>query len=246
MHRRKNGHGYTHKPATLSTHAQCVSVDAAQGMGKKKGRRGSLSRPGLLRLTVSLSLSALLVQACASGDIATVANLVTEKHADPFASDKSRRTPLKVACEAGHIEVVKFLMEREGASQALMRTDGTTPLHVAARAGNLDILKYLINEKGMDPFCRDKNGLTAAQYARNNRTTVALTCCGATESGAKRLAGRATSLFGSVPALGLPTPQPPQDPPSREEVWFTECVCVCVCRSDCIHMCPCRSHRYLC
>ena len=80
----------------------------------KAERNGSSSRSALRRRAAALSLTVLLIQACASGDVAAVADLVSEKNADPFASDESGRTPFGVALEAGHIEVIKFLMEPTG------------------------------------------------------------------------------------------------------------------------------------
>ena len=120
-------------------------------------------------LALSISLTVLLIQACASGDVATVADLVSEKNVDPFASDESGRTPLAVACEAGHMEVVKFLMERDKEGRALTGTGGTTPLHIAARGGHIEVVKYLIDDRGMDPSCEDSDGFTPLDCARNNK-----------------------------------------------------------------------------
>ena len=73
---------------------------------------GSPAHSGVGRRAAALSLTLLLIQACASGDVVAVVDLVSEKNADPFASDESGRTPLGVASKAGHNEVIKFLMER--------------------------------------------------------------------------------------------------------------------------------------
>ena len=73
------------------------------------------SQPEVLRGVVALSLTALLIQACASGDVAAVVNLVTERHASASEQDEeSGLTPLVAACEAGHMEVVKYISDREG------------------------------------------------------------------------------------------------------------------------------------
>ena len=101
----------------------------------KAERNGSSSRSALRRRAAALSLTVLLIQACASGDVAAVADLVTEKNADPFARDESGRTPLGVAREAGHIEVIKFLMERDKERRALRGAGGTTSTYTAQPTG---------------------------------------------------------------------------------------------------------------
>ena len=144
---------------------------------------GSPANSGLRRNALqALSLTALtvlLIQACASGDVAKVADLVSEKNVDPFAGDESGPTPLAVACEAGHMEVVKFLMERDKEGRALMGAGGTTPLHVAARGGHIEVVKYLIDDRGMDPSCEDSDGFTPLDCARNNKMRKCLQSRGA-------------------------------------------------------------------
>ena len=59
----------------------------------------SRSRSNPLRGVVALSLTALLIQACTSGDVATVVNLVTERHASASEQDEeSGLTPLVAFC----------------------------------------------------------------------------------------------------------------------------------------------------
>ena len=130
---------------------------------------GSALHSGVGRGAVTLSLTVLLIQACASGDVAKVADLVSERNVDPFAGDESGRTPFAVACEAGHMEVVKFLMERDKEGRALTGAGGTTPLHVAARGGHIEVVKYLIDDRGMDPSCEDSDGFTPLDCAQNNK-----------------------------------------------------------------------------
>ena len=121
-------------------------VQEGKEMDTGKGN-SSPSSPGIGQRAAALSLIVLIVQACASGDVATVADLVTEKNVDPYASDDSGRTPLGAACEGGHIDVVKFLMERDRGKRAVRGIIGTTPLHMAARGGNVEVVKYLIDEQ---------------------------------------------------------------------------------------------------
>ena len=116
---------------------------------------------------VALSLSVLLIQACASGDVAAVANLVSEQNADPFFKEESGSTPLGVACEAGHIQVAKYLIETGGVSPGFRGKDGSTPLHVAARGGHLDVVRYLVEDQQVNPLCKDNNGLKPIDCAEN-------------------------------------------------------------------------------
>ena len=126
-------------------------------------------RSDVLRGVVALSLTALLIQACASGDVAAVVNLVTERHAPLSEQDEeSGLTPLVAACEAGHIEVVKYLIEREGVDPEQAVRDGTTPLHAAARGGHAEVIKYLIEEKKVNSDCKDEKGSTPLDCALSN------------------------------------------------------------------------------
>ena len=137
-------------------------------MDKAEGD-GSPAHSGVGRRAAALSLTLLLIQACASGDVAAVVDLVSRKNADPFDSDESGRTPLGVASEAGHIEVVKFLTERDKEGLAVRGSGRTTPLHVAARGGHIELVKYLIDEQGMDPSCEDEDGIIPLDCARTNK-----------------------------------------------------------------------------
>ena len=169
----------------LQSLANLKSEKNGMDVGAKEDR-GSPPNSGVGRGALALSLTVLLIQACASGDVAKVADLVSEKNVDPFAEDKSGRTPLAVACEAGHVEVVKFLMERDKEGRALTGAGGTTPLHVAARGGHIEVVKYLIDDRGMDPSCEDSDGFTPLDCARNNKMRMVLLSRGARGSKAHR------------------------------------------------------------
>ena len=160
---------------------------------------GSPANSRVGRGAVALSLTVLLIQACASGEVAKVADLVSEKNVDPFAGDESGRTPLAVACEAGHMEVVKFLMERDKEGRALKGAGGTTPLHVAARGGHIEVVKYLIDDRGMDPSCEDSNGFTPLDCAQNNKMRKCLLSHGARGSKAYRSRRHQTTEPSSIP-----------------------------------------------
>ncbi|CAI8056202.1 hypothetical protein GBAR_LOCUS30624, partial [Geodia barretti] len=148
----------------------CKQTGQRQSCGMEKAEGdGSPAHPGVGRRAAALSLTLLLIQACASGDVAAVVDLVSGKNADPFASDESGRTPLGVASEAGHIEVIRFLMERDKEGLAVSGAGGTTPLHdkeglsgssallQASRNGDLSQVKYLVEERHVDPHsCEDE------------------------------------------------------------------------------------------
>ena len=123
-------------PSCVNFSADSACKQCGQGMDKAE-RNGSSSRSAFRRRATALSLTVLLIQACASGDVAAVADLVSKKNADPFASDESGRTPLGVAREAGHIEVIKFLMERDKERRALRGAGGTTSTYTAQPTGKV-------------------------------------------------------------------------------------------------------------
>ena len=137
----------------------------------------SRSQSGTLRGATAITLTLLLFQACASGDVVLVTNLVSEQNANPFSKDESGRTPLGVACEAGHVQVARYLIETEGVSPGFRGTDGATPLHSAARGGHLTVVRYLVDEQGVDPSSRDREGLSPLDYAKNNVVREFLICC---------------------------------------------------------------------
>ena len=147
-----------------------ADVDDPGGNSVEQSKtEGSRPRSDLLRGVVALSLTALLIQACASGDVAAVVNLVTERHAPASEQDEeSGLTPLVAACEAGHMEVVKYLIEREGVDPEQAARDGTTPLHAAARGGHVEVVQYLIDEKKVNSDCKDEKGSTPLDCALNN------------------------------------------------------------------------------
>ena len=191
--------------------------------GRTKGD-SSPRHSGLGRGALALSLTVLLIQACASGDVAAVADLVSEKNVDPFAGDESGRTPLAVACEAGHMEVVKFLMERDKEERALTGAGGTTPLHVAARGGHIEVVKYLIDDRGMDPSCEDSDGFTPLDCARNSKMRKCLLSCGARGSKAYRSRRHRATESPSIPRPLNPVSSTPSGSAASLEVvvWMFE------------------------
>ena len=145
------------------------------------GGRDGYSEPGQ-RALAALSLTVLLLQACASGDVVTVSDLISVKNANPFGKDELGRTPLVVACTAGHVEVVRYLIEKEGVSPGFRGEGGTTPLHVAVRGGHLEMVRYLIDKKGVDPSCEDGDGATPLDCALHIEVSRFLLSRGARKS----------------------------------------------------------------
>ena len=121
-----------------------------------------------LRRAAALSLTILLIQACASGDLVAVTNLVADQCANPFSRDESGRTPLGAACEAGHVEVARYLIETAGVSPRSRGADGATPLHAAAKGGHLTVIRYLVEKQGVDPSIKDSDGRSPLEYTKNS------------------------------------------------------------------------------
>ena len=185
----------------MSLFIDAESATKPTRVGMDGGTKGDSSprHSGVGRGALALSLTVLLIQACASGDVAKVADLVSENNVDPFAGDESGRTPLVVACEAGQMEVVKFLMERDKEGRALTGAGGTTPLHVAARGGHIEVVRYLIDDQGMDPSCEDSDGFTPLDCARNNKMRKCLLSRGARGSKTHRSRRHQATESPSIP-----------------------------------------------
>lgn len=77
-------------------------------------------------------------------------------------------TPLVVAITKGEVEIVKKFVAY-GADVNEM-TNGKTPLMYAARTNQLEITKFLV-ENGASIHVKDKNGLTALDYAKISGAT---------------------------------------------------------------------------
>ena len=129
---------------------------------------------GKLRGAVALSLTALLIQACMSGDLTAVVSLITEKYVNPCVIDEFGRTPLKVACEGGHIDIVKYLIEEQGVDPASRGRAGRTSLHYACKGGHLQVVMYLVTNQRLDPNLEDNNGDTPLHYARSSSVVAFL------------------------------------------------------------------------
>lgn len=94
------------------------------------------------------------------------------KHENPKSINAAFKgmysTPLVVAITKGEVEIVKKFIAY-GADVNEM-TNGKTPLMYAARTNQLEITKFLV-ENGASLQIKDKNGLTALDYAKISGAT---------------------------------------------------------------------------
>ena len=132
---------------------------------KEEKNRDSQSGRSLRQHGTALALTALLIQACATGNVATVVSLITERHAHPSGKGKLGRTPLHVACLHGHIEIVKYLINEQGVTPSCEDDNGNTPLHCANSSA---IARFLVEEKKCDINHRNKYNDTPLHDAAYN------------------------------------------------------------------------------
>jgi hypothetical protein len=77
--------------------------------------------------------------------------------------NKTGWTALHYAASKGHIEMIRFLLDQQAYIDA-ESPNSTTPLMMAARYGNAKAVKLLL-EEGADPRIRNKQGLSALDFA---------------------------------------------------------------------------------
>ncbi len=75
------------------------------------------------------------------------------------------------AAEAGNADLLVSYIKK-GIRINISDDFGTTPLMKSAEMGHIEIIKMLL-DNGADPQIRDKNGMDALDYARNNNQTDA-------------------------------------------------------------------------
>ncbi len=86
--------------------------------------------------------------------------------------DNDGRTPTLVAVEHNQARVLKAI-DKIDSAYSFGRCEGEqTLLHVAAERGFTDVMRVLL-DAGVSPNAVDLQGLTAADYARNNRRSEA-------------------------------------------------------------------------
>lgn len=110
----------------------------------------------------------LLLNACASGNVETIKELLREWPVDPKSIvDDEGGSLLHVASMEGHVGVVKFLVEELSFSCEERESSGSgdTAIHDAARGKSVPVLRYLIEDCRSDPACRSGDGRTPLHSA---------------------------------------------------------------------------------
>ncbi len=109
-----------------------------------------------------------LMLAALGGQMDIVKGLI-ERDADV---NKTGWTPLHYAATRGHLDVMRLLLDKSAYIDAAS-PNGTTPLMMAAFYGTPSSVKLLL-EAGADPFLKNKQDLTAIDFAqRANRAEAA-------------------------------------------------------------------------
>lgn len=103
-----------------------------------------------------MNLTRQLFEACGSGDLCRVKELVEDEKADVNARDKDNYTPLTTAARKGHISIVKYLIEKCAVSIDQKGYNDSTALCSAACNNHLKVLKFL-HERKADVNARNEN-----------------------------------------------------------------------------------------
>jgi ankyrin repeat protein len=125
--------------------------------------------------------SSALMSACRYSDDPFAANFLLNHGAKvDFPKSAKGRTPLIIACAYyGGISLCSALLNH-GAAINAVTTNGETALMFAASNTKADLVKYLI-EKGANPQLKNKQGLTALDYATkaviDDTMKKMMTCC---------------------------------------------------------------------
>jgi ankyrin repeat protein len=110
-----------------------------------------------------------LLHKAAWGDVAGVARRLLDGYGIPReVRDRAGRTAVHVAAYQGSCKMLKYLLGERSADVNAVDREGRTPLFSAAYDGNLRALKLLC-EYGADRSVKDRNGLTALDFATGRR-----------------------------------------------------------------------------
>ena len=113
-----------------------------------------------------------LLDACASGDTATMSKLISEG-CDPTSTQNERgETALHIACQHGQFETVQRLVQVHDCSPLAKDHSGCVPLHEACLSGSIDIVHYLVTTCGMDQQTTDNSGNTPLHKACKGGSVV--------------------------------------------------------------------------
>ncbi|KAI6179912.1 ANK-REP-REGION domain-containing protein [Aphelenchoides besseyi] len=107
-----------------------------------------------------------MLNACRSGDYATVREMIEKKEVDVDEADDDGMTALQIASACGHLNLVKSLVSDLQAEIDLANELGYTPFLHACREGHLLVVKYLkqngADEKRKTAFNMSALGLASA------------------------------------------------------------------------------------
>lgn len=113
-----------------------------------------------------------------------ILELLLKSGANPNFTTSGPVTTLGQACKGGRLDFVKSLVNWGANVDGYAAAPKQTPLMVAAEMGKKDIVEFLIAEKA-DPNFKDKNGMTAFDYAEKNKHTQVAAILAPITSGAK-------------------------------------------------------------
>ncbi|WP_264705156.1 MULTISPECIES: ankyrin repeat domain-containing protein [unclassified Wolbachia] len=99
---------------------------------------------------------------------AKTVRLLVEKGANVNAADVGGYTALHLAVTEKRLETVRELIKSGGNVNAEEYGNKCTPLHLACMVGKVEIVKELV-EAGAEIEQADKFGMTAMDYAKNNK-----------------------------------------------------------------------------
>ncbi|KAJ3093695.1 Serine/threonine-protein kinase plk1 [Phlyctochytrium bullatum] len=101
-----------------------------------------------------------------------VVQVLVENGASIEAENQNGQTPLYLAVSEGHADIVRFLLDK-GADVNRCNAYNKTPLVEAASRGHLRAVQALV-DRGADADCRDRDGMTACDWAwKNGHTDIA-------------------------------------------------------------------------
>lgn len=112
---------------------------------------------------VSKEHAKILREACLSGNVEFVKNLVEKHNCAINGVDKEGNSFLHCAAKSGNIDLVEYLIKR-GLRPEYKNKNGANILLAACESGNLDLVKKLVYEYGMDAHSKDKHCHTALYY----------------------------------------------------------------------------------
>lgn len=106
--------------------------------------------------------------AAGDGDLGRVRELIEHQSTPPNVPDSFTYTPMHAAASYGHLDVLTYLISR-GGDVNVTDEDGETPLYTVE---NIETAQFLVDH-GADPALRNNEGLTPADFLREDFPRVA-------------------------------------------------------------------------